>query len=257
MGSILVCTALALWWLVRRRRSGHGLFAFFGLSVLYIYVRIWHRWSSSRPSLQLVKGPALLVANHTCSADPAFLTVGCWRPISFLLARPYYKIPLLHWLCRYLRCIPVSRNGRDVAAVRSALRCLEEERVVGIFPEGGLSNAGRLKLRGGKQGAAYLALKSRVPVFPALVVGGPQTSSIRRAWLGRSRVRIVLGAAIDLAAFYDRPITRPLLEEVTRLIFARIDVLRSHRRPGHKSGAPGDGQTEDIHDCRKRIGTGS
>jgi 1-acyl-sn-glycerol-3-phosphate acyltransferase len=226
MGAMLICAGIAVWGLVRWRRSGQELFHFVGLSLVYFYLRMWHRMTSNRPPPRLVKGPALLVANHTCSADPVFLTIGCWRPISFLLARPYYKIPLFHRVFVYLHCIPVSRNGRDVQAVRLALQGLKENRVVGIFPEGGLSNAGRQCLRRGKQGAAYLALKSRVPVFPALVHGGPQTSDIRRAWLGRSRVRIVFGAAVDLARYYNRPIERPLLEEVTQLIADRIEALR-------------------------------
>src|SRR6202022_2482438 len=128
-------------------------------------------------------GPAILVANHTCSADPAFLTAGCRRVLSFMIAREDYNIRLLRPLLDYIGCVPVARNGRDAAGVRNALRRLDRGCVLCIFPEGGLSNAGRKRVRSGKAGVALLALRSRAPVFPALISGGPQTSSIPRAWL--------------------------------------------------------------------------
>src|SRR5262249_47287103 len=116
---------------------------YLGLGVVRGYSRLWHRWSSNGPAPLPATGPAILLANHTCSADPAFLTTGCHRLLSFLIAREFYTLPLLQPLLDYIHCVPVNRKGGDPIAVRIALRRLREGRVLCIFPEGGLSNAGR------------------------------------------------------------------------------------------------------------------
>jgi 1-acyl-sn-glycerol-3-phosphate acyltransferase len=157
--------------------------------------------------------------------DPAFLQAACPRAISFLLAQEYYEIGHFRPLFEYTRCVPVARNGRDVRAVRTAVRRLSEGRVLCIFPEGGLSNAGRNGLRPGKAGIALLALRSRAPVSPAQIAGGPQRSEVLPAWLRPSRVRVRFGPAVDLSAYYDRPISRKLLEEVTALLMDRVRAI--------------------------------
>jgi 1-acyl-sn-glycerol-3-phosphate acyltransferase len=207
------------------RRLADGL----GLGLIYGYARLWHRWSSRGTSLRSINGPAIFIANHTCSADPAFVSAGCPRPISFLVAKEYYKIPLLHRLFDFLGCVPVARNGRDVAAARLALQRLQEGRLVCLFPEGGLSHAGRPGIRRAKCGAAWLALRSRAPVFPILIRGGPQTNSLRRAWLSPSRVHVIFGQTVDLSSYWHRPIDHGLLAEVTRHLMKSIAHLAEFR----------------------------
>jgi 1-acyl-sn-glycerol-3-phosphate acyltransferase len=216
--------------LVRWRRSGQKLHDYLGHGLVYVYARVWHGCCHSGPAPLPHWGPAILYTNHTCSADPAFLDSGCARPLSFILAKEYYNIPGLGWLFDYLGCVSVNRDGWDVTAVRQALRSLEQGRVLCLFPEGGLSNAGRNRLRRGKGGIAWLALRSRAPVFPALILGGPQTSALLPAWLWPlQRARVIFGPAVDLSAFRDRPIRRKLLEEATALCMQKMADLRGRK----------------------------
>src|SRR5438067_4925558 len=142
MWALILAGIVAAVTLARAWCSGQRLIDYLGIGLVYLYARLWHRWSSDRLAPLAPKGPAILVSNHTCSADPSFLTAGCGRVLSFLIAREYYDIPFLRRLLDYMGCVPVVRAGCDVAAVRTALRRLEEGRVVCVFPEGGLGNAG-------------------------------------------------------------------------------------------------------------------
>jgi hypothetical protein len=45
------------------------------------------------------------------------------------------------------------------------------------------------------------------------------------AWLRPSRARVTYGHALDLSAYYDRPLRRRLLQEVTDLIMDEIHRL--------------------------------
>src|SRR5206468_10604659 len=78
----------------------------------------------------------------------------------------------------------------------------------------------------GKTGAAFLALKSRAPVYPAHIDGGPRSRRLLRDWLWPSRgARVVFGPPIDLSAYYGRPVTHQLLREVTAVIMRRLGEL--------------------------------
>lgn len=223
MWVLALCAVTAFLWFWRWRRSGQTLVDFLGIGLWYVYARLWHRWSSNGWAPLPGAGPAILVANHTCSADPAFLTAGCRRRLCFMIAQEFYGNAFLRRLFHFLRCVPVQRHGRDPRAVREALRRLAEGRVLCIFPEGGLSHIGRSG-SSPKAGVALLALKSRVPVFPVRITNGPRTSRLSHAWLRPSRVHVTFGPALDLSRFYHRPITRKLLEEVTGSIMEHIKI---------------------------------
>jgi 1-acyl-sn-glycerol-3-phosphate acyltransferase len=220
--------------LVRWRRSGLSAADFFGLGLFHVYSRLWHGVVINARPPCYHRGPAIIVVNHTCSADAAFVACGFRGPPSYLVADNYYKIPGLRWLFTRMNCVPVQRNGRDVQAIRLGLRRLSEGRILCIFPEGGLSNAGRRRPRPGKAGAALLALRSRAPVYPVRISGGPQTHRVLRAWVRPTRARVTFGPAVDLTAYYGRPINRKLLEEVRDLLMRRIAELEppTHHRPG-------------------------
>lgn len=226
MSVLAACGLTALVFLWRWRRSGWGLVDYLGIGFWYCYARLWHRWSSNGLAPLPATGPAILVSNHTCSADPSFLTAGCARRLSFLLAQEFYGYPLVWRLFEFLHCVPVHRDGKDARSVRMSLQRLEEGRVLCIFPEGGLSHVGRKGRSVSKPGIAYIALKSRVPVYPALIRKGPQTSKLLDSWLKPSRgVQVTFGPALDLSQFHDRPVNRKLLEEMTRHIMRRIADL--------------------------------
>ena len=75
-------------------------------------------------------------------------------------------------------------------------------------------------------------LKSRAPVIPAFIDGGPRSQDLLRDWLWPAcGVRVVFGPAIDLSAYYGRPVERDLLNEVTALLMQRILELEPGRRP--------------------------
>ena len=219
--------------LVRWRRSGRSFGGFIGLGTVRLYARLWHGCLINAPVAVPATGPAILVANHTSSSDGTFLQVGSVRGLTFLFAREYYDgLPLLRWVWHSTGCVPVTRGVCDIRAVRQALRRLEEGRVVVVFPEGNLSGAGSGRLRTAKGGAALLALRTRAPVFPVFVSGGPQGPDVGRAWFWPSRVRVTYGPVLDLSPYYDRPINRRLLEEVTAFLMAAIAATGKKRGQG-------------------------
>jgi 1-acyl-sn-glycerol-3-phosphate acyltransferase len=173
------------------------------LRVLYwaleVYCIAWHQLRLGNKAPLPHSGPAILIANHTCGIDHVLLQVSCRRLLGFMIAREYYESPWLRWICSYVGCIPVNRDGRDVAAIRAALKALGHGRVLPIFPEGHIVPASGRRLDPMKPGSAYIAIRAGVPVVPAYIIGTPLTDEIVPSLITPSRARVIFGQPIDLS----------------------------------------------------------
>ncbi len=112
------------------------------------------------------RGPALLVANHVSHIDGFLIGACVQRFIRFMVYRPYYEIPALHWFFRRSKAIPVGGGSRrDVLeSIMRARRELEAGHVVCIFAEGAISRTGNLLPF--KRGLEKIAERLEVPVIP-------------------------------------------------------------------------------------------
>lgn len=220
---LLGLAGAALWVGVLYRGLNGPAIAFFeGLN--RIYVKIWFRWSSNGPAPLPEHGGAIIVANHTSPLDPHALQCGTDRLIVFLVAREYYEVRAFKEIFRLLRYIPVNRTGRDIAATKAALRALEHGEVLGIFPEGRINPTGE-GLLDPQQGVAMIALRRRVPVIPAFIVGTPRGATMVRSFFQRSKIRVTYGQPIDLSKFYGREKDREVLAEVSGLFMSALAQL--------------------------------
>jgi 1-acyl-sn-glycerol-3-phosphate acyltransferase len=224
---LLAFGAVLVW-----RRLGPACFDRLELLTVGWFARTWHRCSPDGPCTLPGAGPAILVANHPSHADPAFLIASSPRLLCFLQARECYDILLLRRLFRRVGCIPVSRDAPDLAAIRLALKRLREGKVVCLFPEGDVGEAGGDRVAPGKSGAALLALRSGAPVIPAHIRGGPRTRNLLWAWFWPSTgVRVVFGPPIDLSSFRGRRLDRHCLRQATARIMEGIAALEPAALP--------------------------
>ncbi len=230
---LFVYAVVAVWliaWRVRRY-DVNGL-AWMLYCVERVFVGLMWRWRSDRPCPFPSDGAALVIANHSSAADPMQLWMNHHlgsgrrnvRTISFMMAKEYYNVPGIHWICRSMRSIPVSRDGKDTGPLRDALRKLQKGHLVGIFPEGRI-NVDDNGILDGSLGVGWLALKSRVPVYPVYLDNVPGGSNMVTPFLTRSHVRVIYGEPIDLSEFYDQRPKGVVLEQVTELMMTRLAEL--------------------------------
>ncbi|MCI0684858.1 MAG: 1-acyl-sn-glycerol-3-phosphate acyltransferase [Gemmataceae bacterium] len=224
---------LAAIWRAKRRFPHMTWWEFIIIRGSNIYARVMHRWSANRPDPFPAAGPAIVVCTHTCSADPTFLLAVCRRKqLSFIVAHEFYHThPIITNVLDTMGCVHVRRGGNDPTAARRALRRLEQGGIMCVFPEGGLAGVGRRRMLRGKAGAALLALRSRAPVIPVAIHGGPRTDQLLFSWLVPSprATRAVFGKPIDLSAYYDRPRNRRTLEEVRDVIEEHVAKLANNK----------------------------
>jgi 1-acyl-sn-glycerol-3-phosphate acyltransferase len=209
--------------------------------------RLWSMWRFARLYTKLAhglqtptgdaplpeNGPALLIANHTSGVDSMILFAASRRPLGFMIIKEWYDHKIVNPFCKVLGCIPVRRDGTDLAATRAALRALGEGRVVPIFPEGVIVPDSGRSFAEGKPGAAYLALRAGVPVVPAYLSGTPPTEDVIGSWFCTSRSRVVFGPPIDLSPYRtgdERP-DRATIEAVSQALMKAIRDLKDAYPP--------------------------
>jgi 1-acyl-sn-glycerol-3-phosphate acyltransferase len=217
------------------------------------YTWLVHGCAAVGPVSVPARGPCLVIANHRCHADAAFLMAASGRWIHFLQAREEYEVPFLRFFFRLVGCIPIQRGARDRSGLRLALERLEHGTAVGVFPEGELTPPGEELHRPGKNGAAWLALRSRAPVIPAYITGAPRPRGTALDWLWpTAAVRVRFGPPIELDEFYDQPLAHARLCAVTELFMQRIADLRRPAAGAASTSWPGRSQsaTESLPSTR-------
>lgn len=118
-------------------------------------------------------GPAMLACNHVRVVDALVLMGASPRPVRFLVDQRLLRTPVLGWLFRLARAIPVAPQEEapaiHAAAMAAAAQALRDGELLGVFPEGGITRDGALQpFQGGvatilaRAGADGLA----VPVVP-------------------------------------------------------------------------------------------
>ena len=95
------------------------------------------------------QGAAVLVCNHVSFVDAVLLMAASPRPIRFLMDHRIFQIPVLGWLFRLAKAIPVAPRAEDPVAYEKAMQAaaqvLREGDLLGIFPEGGITRDGSIQ----------------------------------------------------------------------------------------------------------------
>ncbi len=152
------------------------------------------------------RGPFILAANHTSYLD-AFLVGGAIRRrVRFLMTDLFANMRSMVWFFEWNRVIYVKEEGSNRQMFREALDSLEVGDPLCIFPEGGISNDG--KLQPIMPGTLSLAARKQVPVVPMYVKGAfnafPRTARFPKPAL----ITIRIGEPIPAADLFPPNLSR-------------------------------------------------
>ncbi len=118
-------------------------------------------------------GPVVIVSNHVSFVDAMVIGGMVQRPVRFVMDHRIFKIPLLGFVFRTARCIPIAPKNEDpealVKAMDTVAQALRDGDIVGIFPEGKLTDHGELNEF--KSGIARIVERTPAPVVPMALQG--------------------------------------------------------------------------------------
>jgi len=114
------------------------------------------------------EGPVIVASNHVSFADPLILGGMIRRPVNFVMYYKIYKIPVLNFIFRTGKAIPIAGRAENPEILENAFRrmhgVLEAGDVLGIFPEGKITADGELNEF--KRGIDKIIAEQPVPVIP-------------------------------------------------------------------------------------------
>ncbi|TXT35585.1 MAG: phospholipid/glycerol acyltransferase [Comamonadaceae bacterium] len=159
------------------------------------------------------QGAAILACKHVSFVDAVLLMAASPRPIVFIMDHRIFQVPVLGWLFRLAKAIPIAPRAENPAAYEAAFeaaaKVLQDGDLLAIFPEGGLTKDGTLQeFKGGIMKILERTAEQglSVPVIPMALTnlwgsffsrvekGGAMVRPFRRGMF--SRVGLNVGAAM-------------------------------------------------------------
>ncbi|WP_300616970.1 MFS transporter [Dokdonella sp.] len=174
------------------------------------------------------EGPALLVCNHVGYMDALILSGVVRRPMRFVMYYKIFNIPVLRFIFRTAKAIPIAGAKEDPALLERAFdeidRALADGELVCLFPEGGLTRDGEIAPF--RSGVEKILARRPVPVVPLALRGlWGSVFSRRDSALGRARLPRRFRARIGVA--FGDPV--PAAEASAAALEAKVRALRGDR----------------------------
>ncbi|MFC3550333.1 MFS transporter [Lysobacter cavernae] len=159
------------------------------------------------------EGPALIVCNHVSYMDALILAASIPRPVRFVMYYKIFNIPVMSWIFRTAKAIPIAGAKEDPALMQRAFdeidAALAQGEIVGLFPEGALTKDGAIAPF--KSGVERILERTRdagrpVPVIPMALrnmwtsMWSRRSTSSKGSRLARMRVPRRFRAHVEVMA---------------------------------------------------------
>ncbi|MBI5554465.1 MAG: 1-acyl-sn-glycerol-3-phosphate acyltransferase [Elusimicrobia bacterium] len=163
----------------------------------------------------------IIVSNHTSYLDALLFVAAIPRKIHCLSS--YYLFKII-WLKYFLRLIEALPTG---GSAESAVHFLENNKNIGLFPEGGISQDGKLKEF--RNGAALLAFRTGRPIVPSAVIGAFAAYPITAKFPRFLPIIVKIGKPIYLLKEFDEIIDDLKLQEGLARVREAIKEMLNER----------------------------
>ena len=137
------------------------------------------------------KGACVIVCNHVSFVDAIVIAACVRRPVRFVMDHRIFAIPLLNFVFRTMRVIPIASAKEDPLlkerAFEEATKALNAGEIVGIFPEGKITDTGEINPF--RPGLQRILEQAPVPVVP-MALRGLWGSFFSRSYGGKAMRRL-------------------------------------------------------------------
>ena len=130
------------------------------------------------------KGRVILAGNHTNILDALIMIFGPKRVVHMMAKKELFNNIIGKWFFKSMACISVDRSIHDSDAKNEAINVLNNDELLGIFPEGTINKTNSVLLPF-KYGAVSFASKTNSKIVPFAIVG--------KYKLFRKNIKIIYG----------------------------------------------------------------
>jgi len=172
-------------------------------------------------------GPAIVMINHIAFVDPIAVMHVLPRNIIPMAKVEVLHYPLVGIFPRIWGVIPVRREEVDRQALHQALDILQAGEIVLVAPEGTRHD----NLQDAKEGVAFLASRSGVPIIPTAIDGSIGFPALRFSsrWRGPG-VTVRFGRPFQYQSSLEHPNRDQLRQMTDEAMYILAALLPEHRR---------------------------
>jgi len=174
------------------------------------------------------KGAAILAPNHVSFVDALLVGGSSRRPVRFVMYHKIYKLPVMHFIFKTARAIPIAGRKEDAAMYERAFEEMHEavrnEELLCLFPEGQITFDG--EMNDFRPGIMQLIEKTPAPVIPVGLQGLWGSLFSRKGGRALLKMPKRLFAKIGLVIGEPIPADQVSLEGLQ----ATVEKLRGERR---------------------------
>jgi 1-acyl-sn-glycerol-3-phosphate acyltransferase len=194
----------------------------------WLLVRAFYRVHEEGLDNIPAEGPCILVCNHVSYVDAVVIAGSVRRPVRFVMDHRIFRIPVLSFIFRTMRTIPIASAKEDAAmkdrAFTEAAKALAAGEIVGIFPEGKLTETGDMNPF--RPGVQQIVETTPVPVVP-MALRGLWGSFFTRSHGGKA-MRKWRGLFLRIALIVAPPLMPT--DATPERLYAKVLALRGNAR---------------------------
>lgn len=160
------------------------------------------------------EGAYIMCANHGSNWDPPILVASTKRKMYVMAKAELFKNNFIKWFAKKCCVFPVKRGKMDIESMKFSIKILKEGQILMLFPEGtrnGLEKNGKAQ-----NGAAFMALRTGVPVIPVGIQGDMKPFH---------KVKLNYGKPLDFSNYQTNKPEKELLDKVSKEIMDNIIML--------------------------------
>lgn len=162
--------------------------------IVVVFCRTWLRLSVSGGQNIPVTGPFILAPVHRSNMDIPIASAVTRRRMRFMGKDSLWRHKLFGSMFSALGAFPVTRGSADLEALRRCILVLNSGEPLVLFPEGTRQRGDLLHPL--FDGAAYVALKTQVPIVPVGIGGSENIMPSGSLKIRRHRCAAVIGEPI-------------------------------------------------------------
>ncbi len=198
--------------------------------IFYILTRLWTKKIKGLKNIPKDRN-YVIAANHASYVDhlmlSSILAVHLNKKIHYLAKKEHFQTFFQKVWHRYAGAIPIDRQSGGKKALKTAIKYLKNNKVIGVYPEGTRTLTG--KLQRAKTGIARLALTAKVPVLPIGLIGTFEIMPKGQHYPNLKRATVNIGKLMYFGKYYGKENNKKILRLVITKIMKEIARLSKQK----------------------------
>jgi 1-acyl-sn-glycerol-3-phosphate acyltransferase len=191
--------------------------------IVVVFCRTWLKLSVTGTQNIPVNGAFILAPVHRSIMDIPIASAVTRRRMRFMGKDSLWRHKMFGYMFSALGAFPVTRGSADLEALRRCIFVINAGEPLVLFPEGTRQNGDAIRPL--FDGAAYVALKTQVPIVPVGIGGSEDIMPSGSSKIRRRKCVAVIGEPIYPSKTDGTRATRAEVRELTAKLADSLQVL--------------------------------